>query len=303
MSGLSRRAMALATTWALAALVSGAPLLADDAHAADMQSERLVYKMMVGGLHIGNSMIGLNQTDAGYTTEMKLTASGLAKWVQNFRSDMKSEGRFGGGASKPVPAVYSRQWSNGEIAGDLTMTFDAAGQAAVEERYFNPQTDSDIAFDQLPWNDPGEKPRPPAPAHMRKDVLDPMAAFIAARGQLMAKGLSGNKPQTFRVPIYDGRRRYDIVGRAEAPRDVEIGGTVRSVIPVIAKLEPLHGFGRKSQERMTESEGKFLFSNDARFIPLQLVVSNELLSGVMNLAADCSADPVPCDTFGQEKID
>ena len=60
----------------------------------------------------------------------------------------------------------------------------------------------------------------------------------------------------------------DIVGRAEAPRDVEIGGTVRSVIPVIAKLEPLHGFGRKSQERMTESEGKFLFSNDARFIPL-----------------------------------
>ena len=102
------------------------------------------------------------------------------------------------------------------------------------------------------------------------------------------------------MPIYDGQRRYDIVGRAEAARSVEIGGAQRSVIPVIAKLEPIYGFGRKSQERMQESEGTFLFSNDERFIPLQLVVSNELLSGVMNLTADCRANPAPCDTFGQK---
>ncbi len=300
MSGLSRRVKApikaFAISCAVAALVCSAP-----ASAADMQSERLVYNIMVGGLHIGNTMIGLNQTEAGYTTEMKVTAGGLAKWVRDFRSEMKGEGRFGEGAGKPLPAVYSRQWSNGEIAGDLTMTFDAGTrEAAVQERYFNPETDKDIAYDQLPWNDPGEKPRPLPPAKMRTDVLDPMAAFIAARGQLMAQGLAGGKAKIFRVPIYDGRRRYDIVGRAEAARDVEIGGVERSVIPVIAKLEPVYGFGRKSQERMQESEGKFMFSNDARFIPLQLVVSNEFLSGVMNLTADCSVNAAPCDTFGQK---
>ena len=52
---------------------------------------------------------------------------------------------------------------------------------------------------------------------------------------------------------------------------------------------------------MKESEGKFLFSNDARFIPVQLVISNELLSAVMSLDADCSLNSDPCDTFGQEK--
>jgi hypothetical protein len=291
------RLAALGTTCAIAALLCTASV-----RAADMQSERLVYNIMVGGLQVGNTMIGLNQTPAGYSTEMKVAASGVGKWVRNFRSDMKGEGRFGDGATRPVPAAFTRQWTNGEIAGDMTMTFDAStGEAAVQERYFNPETDAPIAHDQLPWNEPGEKPRPPVPPHMRKDVLDPMTAFIAARGQLMAQGLSGNKPKTFRVPIYDGRRRYDIVGRAEAARTVEIGGVQRSVIPVIAKIEPVHGFDRKAQDRMKESEGKFLFSNDERFIPLQLVVANDLVSGVMNLTTDCSIDPAPCDTFGQEK--
>ena len=285
--------------------------VAGQAHSqqAQPQSERLVYNIMVGGLHLGDAMIGLNQTENSYATEMRMNARGMAKWVRNFSSDMRGEGQLLQAATNPTtldtrPALYSRQWSTGEVAADMTMKYDANGKAEVEERYFNPETSEPIAHEDLPWNkddSPSERQRKPVPDAMRTNVLDPMAAFIAARGQLMAQGLAAKGPKRFRVPIYDGRRRYDIVGRAEAPRTTEIAGTERSVITVIAKLEPVFGFSRKSQVRMEESEGKFLFSNDNRFIPLQLVVSNDLLSGVMNLTADCSMDATPCDTFGQEK--
>jgi len=288
-------------------LTCAAVFVTQPSRAVEPQHERLVYNIMVGGLHIGDAMIGLRQSPDGYSTEMKMTAKGVAKWVRNFRSDMRGEGRFADGANtlKPLPANYSRQWSNGEVAGDMTMTFHPnTGEAVVEERYFNPATREPIAVDDLPWNkdDPkGSNDRKPLPAGMSVGVLDPVGAFIAARGQMMAQGVDGTRAKSFRIPIYDGKRRYDIIGRVETARDVAIGDAQRSVVPVIAKLEPVYGFGRRSQERMKESEGKFLFSNDARFIPLQLVVSNEMLSGVMNLTADCSRDAAPCDTFGQEK--
>ena len=272
---------------------------AGQASAAE-QSERLVYNIMIGGLHIGDSMIAMTQTPSGYSTEMRLAAKGVAKWVRDFRSDMRGEGGFA--EMKPLPASFTRQWSNGEIAADMKMTFHpATREAIVEERYFNPETTAPIAREDLPWFDKDDRRQKPVPADMRTGVLDPMAAFVAARSQILAQGIDDKTARNFRVPTYDGRRRYDVVGRAEPARMVEIGGVQRSIIPVVAKLEPVFGFGRKAQERMKESQGKFLFSNDSRFIPLQLVISNELLSGVMNLTADCGLDSVPCDTFGQQK--
>ena len=264
------------------------------------QTERLTYNIMVGGLHLGDALIVLNQSNAGYATEMKVTASGVAKMVKSFRSDMRGEGRFTAGGTTQ-PGIYIRQWATDEVASEMTMTFDpATGTANSEERYFHPTTAAPIAREDLPWNrdDRDEQPRPEVPPDMRTNAFDPMAAFVAARGQIMAQGVTAG-PKSFRVAIFDGRRRYDIVGRAEAARDVTINGTTRNVLPVVAKLEPVFGFGRRSQERMKDSEGKLLFTNDARFIPVQLTISNEILSGVMNLTADCSQDAAPCETFGK----
>ncbi len=310
-AGATLAAILLLNVPAHAAAISS--IAVSDAPAPRAQSERLTYNIMVGGLHLGDAMITLNQSETAYSTAMKVTARGVAKMVKNFNSDMKGEGRFvpaaaaNGASLMPQPAVYSRQWSTDEIAADMTMTFDpTTGLAKSEERYFNPATAAPIAREDLPWNDRGDQQKD-VPANMRTNVFDPMAAFIAARGQLMAqvieKGSADARPKNFRVPIYDGRRRYDVIGHADAPRSVSINGTAREVIPVTAKLEPVFGFSKKTEDRMRESEAKLLFSNDQRFIPVQLVVSNEMLSGVMNLDADCSQNAAPCDTFGQEKTE
>ena len=156
----------------VAALLIAAPLPV----AAGVQSERLTYKLMVGGLHLGDALVALNETEAGYTTELKMTARGVARWVKNFRTDMKGEGHFapttagvGLPALAPRPGTYIRQWSAGEVAANMTMTFDpATGMARTEERLFNPLTGADIAAEDLPWNSRGRnrdqrrRPVPPA---------------------------------------------------------------------------------------------------------------------------------------------
>jgi hypothetical protein len=277
-----------------------ASIVASPASATTVQSERLRYELMFGGLHVGDALVNLDQTESAYTSQMKLSARGVAKTLQNFQAELSAAGRFNGG-SHPEPVVYKRQWSNGEIANNMTMTFDPATRTAqIEERLFNPATGAPISRDELPWNNRRGKFKP-VPADLRTNVLDPMAAFVAARAQIVAQGLDTTAAKSFRVPIYDGTRRYDVVGRTTAARPISVNGVERMLIPLIARLEPVYGFSRDAEERMREAEGKLLFTTDARFIPVQITISNGMFSGVMNLAADCKADTAPCDNFGREE--
>ncbi len=101
-------------------------------------------------------------------------------------------------------------------------------------------------------------------------------------------------PLKFRVPVFDGQRRYDVVGTTTAPRDVTINEKQYNVITVNATVVPIAGFSPRGEERMLESRGKLLFTADERFVPVQVTIENEFLSGVMNLSADCGITPEAC---------
>jgi hypothetical protein len=262
--------------------------------AADKPPERLAYELMLGGLHVGDAMVTLDESGASYKAGLKMTASGALKWVKDFRASIESEGALG---ASPQPAVYRKQWASGEFAETMTMTFDPVSHAATtSSRVFNPLTGAAIADEDLPWHEKRAE-RKPVPDDLRKNVFDPMAAFIAAREQLIAQGVLSS-PQgavkSFRVPVYDGSRRYDIVGKTELVRGVTINGVARQVLPVTGRMEPMSGFSAKSEERMRAVDGKIFFSPDGKFIPVQVIVSGELFTSVMNLAGDCREDNAPC---------
>jgi hypothetical protein len=101
--------------------------------------------------------------------------------------------------------------------------------------------------------------------------------------------------------VYDGQRRYDVVGSTTAPREVTINGKSYKVITVNATLVPVAGFTPKGEERMHESRGKLLITADERFIPVQVTIENEFLSGVMNLTADCKITPEACNPPAQQQ--
>lgn len=299
-----------AGTVGLMALTALAPSAAAQDHASGPQAERLAYSLMIGGLRVGDAVVELEQDSDRYATGFKLNARGVAKWLRNFSADLSSVGGFKASAANvphPVPASYRREWSGAEIESSMIMTWDPATRMTnIQERYVSRETGEELKREDLPWNrddsprEREEEKKRQVPEDMRIDTLDPMAAFIAARHQVMAQGAT-EAPVKFRVPVYDGQRRYDIVGTTAAPRETTINGQTHKVITVNATLVPVAGFSERGKERMRQSRGRLLFTADERFIPVQVTVENEFLSGVMNLTADCKVTPEACIQAQQQQ--
>ncbi len=273
------------------------------------QIERLTYSAMLGGLHVADLMVTLDQSQAGYTSGLEVVSRGVVRWVQDFRADINGEGEFapaplpnGAEALQPLPVSFQREWTGGEIASQMMMTFaPGTREAIVNERLYNPVTGEELSRDDMPWNeDERREDTEPVPEELRRNVLDPMGAFIAARRQIMAQGGATGAAKSFRVPIYDGRRRYDIVGKTAPIRSTAINGKETAVVPVSVTLEPVFGFNARSSNRMTDVDNRLYFSADGRFIPIQFTMLSNMFAVVINLQTDCAINPMPCETFGQE---
>lgn len=259
---------------------------------AAVQSERLAYDFKFGGVHIADILAEFDEGPSGYRTVLTMETRGLALWFRDFRAKLTGHGTMvlkTGQGPTPVPEQFDRYWAATEIAASLTIAYDpVTGLARSSERVFNPLTGADVAIKDLDWNRGRDAPLP-VPDAMRMGVFDPMAAFVAARRHILNTGHSD-----FRVPIYDGRRRYDLVGTVDAPRMYWIKGEDVELIPVIVGIEPVFGFDQRRTETMRDSFGKFLFSPNDRFIPVQVILEGTTLTSVMNLTADCRVDTVTC---------
>ena len=268
--------------------------------AADHKIERLTYALQFGGLHVADVLLSLDETAAGYRTAMRMRSRGILAVFKTFSADLTGEGAFSRSAAGIVsaaPNAFERAWAAGEVSSLLHIDFDPATRlASAQERLYNPVTGQDLKREDLPWNRRhiGLKP---VPAELRTQVLDPIAAFVAARE--MIRGHAG--PTSFSVPIYDGNRRYNVVGKTAAARDMTINDVTRPLISVSGKIEPVFGFDPELVDRVHEGDGRILFTADDRFIPVQIMVGNSLGVGVMNLTADCRTDTAPCDAFEQEQ--
>ncbi|MDX2142723.1 MAG: DUF3108 domain-containing protein [Rhodospirillaceae bacterium] len=264
--------------------------------AAAEQKERLLFDVMFGGLHVADVVVSLDQTGANYHSSLAMRTRGMLEWFQDFRADMKSEGdvMLSPSPIRTVPKLYSRAWASPEMASEMTMRFDPlSGAIESMERLYNPVTGAALKPEDMRFGN-RRKPVPPVPDDLKAGAIDPIAAFIAARRQILETG-----QKEVRVPIYDGRRRYDIISKVGTPRNFTIKNEQRLLTPVTSRVEPVFGFEPDSEDRMRSAEGRTLFTADTRFMPVQLVVGNDMFSSVMNLVAECNADPVPCDTFGR----
>ena len=266
-----------------------------------VQSERLAYDLKIGGVHVADFLAEFDESRSSYRTVLTMETRGLARWFQDFRAEVTGHGTMvieTGNGLTPVPHQFDRAWAATAIAASLTIAYDpVTGLALPEERIFNPLTGEDIAVEEMEWNRNREA-LPPVPDEMRIGVFDPMAAFVAARRHILNSGTS-----EFRIPIYDGRRRYDLVGTVEAPRTFWIKGRDVELVPVIAGIDPVFGFDEERTDRIREGSGKLLFSPDDRFIPVQVILEGMTLSSVMNLTADCRVDRATCQQIAEAKTE
>ena len=113
----------------------------------------------------------------------------------------------------------------------------------------------------------------------RRNVVDPLAAFERIRGALRRDG-------DFVVPVYDGARRFDVVGHLLSRRD--------GVLRVALTLRPVAGFkGETSDDGDPDTAPRtvdLLVSDDARLMPLAMTVPVWHLP--LNVRLDYACAPV-----------
>jgi hypothetical protein len=109
--------------------------------------------------------------------------------------------------------------------------------------------------------------KPPLAEAFRKNSVDPLSALERIREALRTTGPG----RRFTVPVYDGARRFDIVGEI-LPRNGPADGTLRAGLT----LRPIAGFRGETSEDGDPDDAprkvELTVTDDARLLPLSITV-------------------------------
>ncbi|GEO36955.1 hypothetical protein SAE02_11030 [Skermanella aerolata] len=190
--------MRMFTTWrsiGKAALLGGAALLtASQAGAAE--PVRLGYAIYAGGFHVLDASIVLDVGREGYMVEVNAQTQGILGTFFPWQTLARSDGRMNAGEAEPRTHKQTGTWRGKDRAVDLY--YDGSGSVLAEVR---------------PPDDPAE--REPVPPEMVPGTTDPLSAVLSVAGAVaVGRGCSET------VPVFDGRRRYDLTFKEMGSRNL-----------------------------------------------------------------------------------
>src|SRR5262249_29303803 len=109
--------------------------------------------------------------------------------------------------------------------------------------------------------------KPPLDEIFRKNIVDPLSALERIRAALRASAY----PHAFTIPVYDGARRFDIVGQILPRKDPS-----ENILRAELTLRPIAGFkGETSEDGDPDNAPRkveLTVTDDTRHIPLSIKV-------------------------------
>jgi hypothetical protein len=236
-------------------------------HPADAEDVG-VYAAYWAGVPAAQIRLSLSEDKAAYRSRIEITTEGLPALLSRFRATAIAEGRLG--ADRPVQpehydAIYDlRKRHNSHIS---MLFIDQAG-AVVAER--GPEDTSH---------------KPPLAEGFRRNAVDPLTALERIRGAV--RTLRQRPEGSFTVPVFDGARRFDIIGRMLPSKDA-----ADRVLQVELTLRPIAGFkGETSDDGDPDNAPRkvaLTVTNDERVMPLSITVPVFYLPLVVRLDHLCT---------------
>ena len=163
-------------------------------------------------LPAGQIRVKLRDSGSGYSDEIEISTQGLPRLFTRFRATALAEGRRV--ADRPAePSHYLAVY-------DLWKRHDSR----VSIQFVN-HTGTMIA--ERGPDDTSRKP--PLAEAFRKNAVDPLSAIERIRAAFRAAGRVGS----FTIPVYDGARRFDIVGKI-LPKQISSDGVLRAELTLRA---------------------------------------------------------------------
>jgi Protein of unknown function (DUF3108) len=235
-----------------------------------------VYKAYWAGLPAAQIRLTLRNGDGAYDDAIEIRSQGLPQLVTHFRGTANAAGQVASDhPAEPTrfQALYDlRKRRNSRIS----MRFVTRDSVMLAER------------DAL---DTSRKP--PLAEVFRRNAVDPITAVERLRQAIAAaKGPGGGANHRFAIPVYDGVRRFDVVGQI-LPKQGQADGPVR----VELNLHPIAGFRGESSDDGDPDDAPrpvaLTLTDDSRLLPLSMTVRVFFLPLLVQLDHFCTQS-APC---------
>lgn len=164
---------------------------------ASAETIRAGYEIYTGGFQAMSIQARAAVLAETYDIDVNLRTTGVIDWILRFNQKIETRGRI---TNAPFPLSYV---SNGTFFGSQrSIRLDYRGGGRVDAIIEPPNDDDD---------------RTPVPEAMKLDTFDPMSVFVAVN----QAAADGGSPCRAKVPVFDGRRRFNLVLEDDGPGVVE----------------------------------------------------------------------------------
>ncbi|MGO9389976.1 DUF3108 domain-containing protein [Rhodoblastus sp.] len=223
------------------AFLAGALCVAGGAFAvtgpARAETMHASYRVSLIGLPIGIAVANSSIVEKNYKVDLNVRLTGLAALVSNLKMALASSGTYEGGAIAPF--AYATTASNSRETRTLRMALDSG---TVRQVQYSPYWDGDKGPERVPLMD-----------EHKRDILDPLSAFILpvpAGANPVGPGACNR-----RVPVFDGYTRFDVTLSYVGVREVKTAGYSGPVTICSARYIPIAG------HKVTAKSTKFMAEN------------------------------------------
>ena len=178
-----------------------APVMgAGQAAAAESRDVDLSYKIYVGGFQVAALKIDMDLAAKNYDIAAKISTTGLVGRMFPWWMQAYSRGAIVSAGVAPVSAGQRNNWRGRERFIDMKFS---DGVARIDRIAPKPESDD----------------RDKVPEAMRTGVLDLASAIVS-----IIRKMDSNQPCMAEIPVFDGRRRYDLISRPDGAEKLRPSG-------------------------------------------------------------------------------
>ncbi|WP_206340785.1 DUF3108 domain-containing protein [Marinicauda algicola] len=175
------------------------------------------YAATVWAIPVGRVDLTAELGADAYAARSVSEAAGLAALFTDVRIESEVEGEIAGGRAKPA------RYAHDEYTGRKHRRIDMSFEGGVARSVASPDFSN--------WGEP------PASETDRAGAIDPMTAVL-----LLSQSMTGRQECSGRLPVFDGRLRYDLDLRPRGREQIRTRAWQGEAIVCDAFYEPISGY-------------------------------------------------------------
>lgn len=231
------------------------------------QSYNLQYQAYWGGIEAANMELSISETKSDYSGQFNFRTKGLINKLWKFNVTAESHGLFN--SPTPAPRVFAANSTLRNKQKRYAWNFDPKNKLA--------RTTDDPAIEKTI----GEE--------WRRGVFDPIGAIQQLRAMVRtAKSSAQLKSVAGQiVPIFDGRKRFDLILQSVSTREEKIGGKNYALIDLAARIDPKAGFKDRDLDGWKSSKITLSLADDGMYFPVKIQIDTDWATAVIRLTGGC----------------